>query len=241
MIKSASVDVSIVIPAYNEQNYIAKCLEAISNLKTDFKFEVIIVDNNSTDKTYEIVKGFQNKLNIKIFKENKQGRGAARARGFKESKAEIILSTDADTIVYDSWMDTLVLALGDQVVATTTSCKITDGSILTNLLFNLAHPATAYFYGFIFGNSWLFGFSFAILKSSYLKSGGFNPDFQAQEDFDLGYRVSKIGRIKFINKPVIFSGRRFKDGLLVGIYAYVHTFIQAFILKKENIYLGNPR
>lgn len=233
--------ISIVIPAFNEEKSIKDCLNSIVNQSTNLQYEVILVDNNSKDKTVEIAKTFQDKLNIRIIKEIKQGRGAARARGFNEAKGDIILSTDADTIVYPMWIDTLTKDIGDKVIAITTSCKIIDCSFLTNLVFNFIQPTMTLIYGSIFGNSWLFGFSFAISKLVYEKSGGFDTNLQAQEDFDLGYRVCKLGKIKFINKPVIVSGRRFKDGLLVGFYVYIKSFIEVFILKRKNIFLSNVR
>lgn len=233
--------ISIVIPAYNEEKSIKDCLNSVVNQSTNLQYEVILIDNNSKDKTVEIAKTFQGKINLRIIEELRQGRGAARARGFDEAKGDIILSTDADTIVYKDWIDTLIKDIGGRVVATTTSCKIIDCSFLTNRVFNFLHPTMTLIYGYIFGSSWLFGFSFAILKSVYEKAGGFDTNLQAQEDFDLGYRVCKLGKIKFINKPVIFSGRRFKEGLLPGFYDYIHSFIQAFVFKNKNVYVDNPR
>ncbi len=241
MTEEKNFDVSIVIPAYNEEKYIKNCLESISKLETKLNFEVILVDNNSTDQTIAKVQGFKNKLNIRVVKESLQSRGAARKRGFEEAKGKIILSTDADTIVYKDWIDVLVADLKGKVVATTTSCNITDCSPLTNLIFNFIHPAMTYIYGTIFGYNWLFGFSFAILKSAYQKSSGFDANLQAQEDFDLGYKVSNLGKIKFINKPVIISGRRFKNGMLAAFYEYISSFITVIILKRKNAYLDNPR
>lgn len=241
MVNNERVDISIVIPALDEEKYIKSCLESILHLNTKLNFEVILVDNNCIDATVSIANSFQGKINLRIIKEENPGRGAARSKGFKVARGEIIVSTDADTIVYDSWLETLVDSLNDQVIAVTTSSKIIDSSFLTNLIFNFIQPMMTIVYGFFFGNSWLFGFSFAIYKSIYEKSGGFDIKLQAQEDFDLGYRVSKLGRIKFINKPVLFSGRRFKKGFLRGLYTYAVTFIQAFVFKKKDIYLGNPR
>lgn len=240
--ENKNIDASIVIPAFNEEGYIKNCLESISKLETKLNFEVILVDNNCSDQTVEIAKSFQNKLNIRIIKENKQGRGAARARGFKEAKGEIVLSTDADAILPSDWIDILVADIGGKIVATTTTCKITDCSAFTNLIFNFIHPAMTVLYGVIFGDCWLFGFSFAILKSVYEESGGFDPNLQAQEDFDLGYKICKFGKIKFINKqPVVVSGRRFKNGLLSAFFEYISTFITVIILKKKDAYLDNPR
>lgn len=235
--------ISIVIPAFNEEKYIENCLLSLlkSEQKTKINYEVILVDNNSTDKTVEIAQKFKDGMNLKILKEEKQGRGVARARGFEEAKGEIILSADADTIFYSGWIEKLTFEIKGDVIAVTTSCKIVDCSPLTNGIFNFIQPSCMVFYRLFFGHFWLSGFSFGILKSVYEKSGGFNISLQAQEDLDLSFRVAKLGKIKFINKPVIFSGRRFKDGLLIGFYEYVKTFIEAFILKKRNVYLGNVR
>lgn len=236
-----NIEVSIVIPAYNEEKYLLLALQSLVSLQTQKNFEVIVVDNSSTDNTAQVAGNFQDKLHLRVIFEKTKGRGAARKRGFDEAKGQIIISLDADTVVYPDWLDTLIDPLQGRVVATTTSCKITDCSILTNAIFNFIQPAAMYVYRIFTGHYWLSGFSFAILKSAYESSGGFNPNLQAQEDLDLSFRVAKLGKIKFINKPVIVSGRRFKDGLLVGFYDYVRSFAEAFILKKKSVYLDNPR
>ena len=235
------MQISVVIPAYNEEQYIEHCLRSLVGQKTSLKYEVIVVDNNSTDGTLKVARTFKDKLNLRIIHEEKQGRGAARARGFKEAKGEIILSADADTIYYPDWIDALVANLGGKVVATTTSCQTSDLGFIKDAIFNFVQPTAAYLYRLIFGHYWLAGFSFAIKRDVYIKSGGFNSNLQALEDTDLAVRVAKIGKIKFINKPVIFSGRRFKKGLLSGIFAYIKTFILAYTLKRKPVFLGNPR
>lgn len=236
-----NITVSVVIPAFNEEKYIDKCLKSLVLQETNLRYEVILVDNNSDDETTQIAEGFKNKLNLTIIPEKKQGRGAARARGFKEAQGEIILSTDADAILYPGWLDSLVDGLKGDIVAVTTSCKITDLSSWKNWLFNMFQPAATYAFRLLFGHYWLAGFSFAILKSAYERSGGFNPRLQAMEDADLSFRVAKLGRIKFINKPVIFSGRRFKRGLRLGIFEYIKTFADAYILKRKAAFMDNPR
>lgn len=237
----SEVKASVVIPAYNEEKYLGRTLNSLVNQQTDINFEVIVVDNNSTDKTSKVAQSFQDKLNLRVILEKKVGRGAARARGFEEAKGEIILSTDSDTLVFPTWVETLASGIKDNIIATSTSCKITDCSPITNSLFNFIQPVTMMLYRLFLGHFWLSGFSFAILKSSYIKAGGFDTKIQAQEDLDLSFRVAKLGKIKFINKPVIFSGRRFQDGLLVGFFDYIKTFTEIFILKKRNTYLDNPR
>ena len=233
--------VSIVIPALNEEKYIGECLKSLADQKTRLGYEVVVVDNNSTDNTIKIAAAFKDKLNLKIIHEKIQGRGVARARGFAEAKGEIILSTDADAILYPEWIDTLVNGISGGVVATTTSCRTLDLGPIRNALFNFVQPQATYLYNFFFGHFWLAGFSFAIKRNVYLKSGGFNPNLQALEDADLAQRVAKLGKIKFIKKPVTFSGRRFKKGLFGGIFEYIRIFILAYTLKRQPVFMGNPR
>lgn len=238
-----SIQVSVVIPAYNEEKYIGETLSSLlkSEQGTDISYEVILVDNNSTDKTVKVAQKFKDSMDLRIIKEGKQGRGAARARGFKEAKGKIILSTDSDTIFYPGWVEKLASQVKGDVVAVTTSCKIVDLSAVSNWLFNLIQPSTMVLYKVFMGHYWLSGFSFGISRSAYEKSGGFDVSLQAQEDLDLTFRVAKLGKIKFLNEPVIFSARRFKDGLLIGYYSYIRSYIEAFILKKKSVYLNNPR
>lgn len=233
--------VSTVIPAYNEEKYIGSCLKSLVKQKTDLNYEVIVVDNNSDDETVKIAEGFKDKLNLTIVTEKKQGRGAARAKGFEKARGDVILSTDADAIVYPEWINTLVGGIRGEVVATTSSCQTLDLGFIKDAVFNFVQPTATILFRLFFGHYWLAGFSFAILRSAYQKSGGFNPNLQALEDTDLASRVAKLGKIKFINKPVIFSGRRFKKGVISGLFEYIKTFIFAYTLKREPVYMGNPR
>lgn len=73
---------SVVIPAYNEEELIGNCLNALVAQKTTEEFEVIVVDNNSRDKTAEIAEKYKSKLNLKILLQKEKGRGAARQKGF---------------------------------------------------------------------------------------------------------------------------------------------------------------
>lgn len=239
----SKVEVSVVIPAFNEEKYIENTLFSLlkSEQKTSINYEVVLVDNNSSDKTIERALKFKKGMNLRIVHEKKQGRGPARARGFKEAKGAIILSADADTIFYKGWVEDLASQITGEVVATTSTCKIVDSSPVTNCLFNFFQPKVMVLYKLLAGHFWLSGFSFGILKSVYTQSGGFDVNLQAQEDMDLGFRVAKLGRIKCIKKAVVFSGRRFKDGLLIGLGEYFKTFIEAFVLKKKSVYLDNPR
>jgi len=101
-----NLKISVIIPVYNAEKTLKQCLDSVLN-QTYKNYEVIVVDNNSTDKTKDITKEFQQKnksKKIKYIFESKIGMGAARNTGEKKAKGEIILMTDSDCIVPKSWV-----------------------------------------------------------------------------------------------------------------------------------------
>jgi len=91
--------VSIVIPAYNEQDHLVACLQAISK-QTVKPYEVIVVDNNSSDNTAAIAKSFDF---VTLLHERRQGVVYARDLGFDAAGGDIIGRIDADTILPLDW------------------------------------------------------------------------------------------------------------------------------------------
>ncbi|OGY09045.1 MAG: hypothetical protein A2782_00975 [Candidatus Blackburnbacteria bacterium RIFCSPHIGHO2_01_FULL_43_15b] len=102
--------VSVIIPAYNEEKLIGTCLDSLVE-QTDANFEVVLVDNNSTDQTSAIAQQYAKKLNLTIVLEKRKGRGKARATGFLKARGQYLLSTDADTTVPPTWVETITRQL----------------------------------------------------------------------------------------------------------------------------------
>ena len=88
--------VSVIIPAYNVEDYIGECIESINN-QTYSNYEVIIVNDGSTDKTIDIIKQYQEKYEwIKVIDIENSGQGYARNIALKEAVGKYILFLDAD-------------------------------------------------------------------------------------------------------------------------------------------------
>jgi len=236
--------ISVVIPAFNEEKSIGKTLESLTCQKTTEKFEVILVDNNSTDNTIITAQNFESRINLIIVREKIKGRGAARAAGFKKARGEIILSTDADTIVPANWIDRMVTCLKSdkRYGAITGTCKFDDQPPLVNIFLNIFQPASMRLFKLVYGHYWLSGFNFGIYKKTYTKSGGFLQRLNAQEDIDLSFKVAKITKIKFVaNLPVTASGRRFKNGIWRGTLSYISTFVGFFWQNNDQVVLDDKR
>lgn len=218
--------ISVIIPAYNEEKTLAQTLESLVNQKTERAFEVIVVNNASTDTTRAVAERFLDKLNLQVVDEPAKGRGAARAAGCQAARGGIFLSTDADTILPSGWLEAMVAPLRPGVAGATGTAKITDCSPWANSFFKFFQPALTKFSRIILGYFWLAGFSSSVTREAYQKAGGYDSALNAFEDNDLGRRVSKFGKIACVwNTPVIFSGRRFKKGIIRGVLSYLPPFI----------------
>ena len=94
------MNVSIVIPVYNEADSLSACLEAISQ-QTIKPLEVIVVDNNSTDDTAAVASRFDF---VTLLHEPKQGVVHARTTGFDVAKGDTIARIDADSLLPPEWL-----------------------------------------------------------------------------------------------------------------------------------------
>lgn len=98
--KEGTPDISIVIPAYNEEKNILQTLYSLCNNSSERAVEIIVVNNNSKDKTEELVKS----TGVGCILETKQGITAARNAGLASAKGTYILNADADSIYPKDWV-----------------------------------------------------------------------------------------------------------------------------------------
>src|SRR3989344_1728936 len=223
--------VTVVIPAYNEEQFIPATLKSLVN-QTYKNFELIVVDNNSQDKTSEIAQ----KYGARVILEKQKGVAQARQAGFFEAKGEIIASTDSDTIVPENWLARIVSEFDRDK-------SLTAFGGLSNLYSGpvTARAAGRYFFKAfwvldkILSGGWnLNGFNMAVRRSAFLKIGGFNTALTLGEDIDLAKRLREIGKVLVdINFLVFVSGRRYRNGLLLGILTYAPSYFARVFLHKD--------
>jgi glycosyltransferase involved in cell wall biosynthesis len=110
--------ISVVIPVRNSENTIKECLNSVIN-QTYNNFEIIIIDNASTDSTSEILDRYSKNLKISVFSEASVGRGAARNLGTKKAKGELIAMIDSDCIAPNNWLEEIsrpIIKNGENIV-----------------------------------------------------------------------------------------------------------------------------
>lgn len=106
--KKNKKQLSIIIPCYNVENYIASCLDSIKKQLNEFEYEIILIDDKSTDNSLKVINDYikNNKISIKLLvNEQNSGAGYSRNKALKEAKYEYISFIDADDYLDDNFYD----------------------------------------------------------------------------------------------------------------------------------------
>ncbi|MBU0686811.1 MAG: glycosyltransferase [Candidatus Margulisbacteria bacterium] len=193
------VVVSVVIGTYNQKEVLRKTLRSLFEQSIAYDlYEVIVVDSSSTDGTEEMIRSLNPHCDLEYIKQPNLGKGAARNRGIKEAKGDIIIITDADIIANDRLVEEHLL------IQTKYKNVITEGLEYNfkNIKGNLKDPNNLEPYikekikplqkirwsYFLTGN-------LGAKKKTLLEAGLFDEDFTGYgwEDIELGYRIHKMG------------------------------------------------
>src|SRR3954454_20136644 len=120
-----TIRLSVVIPCFNEADYVADTIRSLHRQDFAGEYEIVVVDNNSTDATAEIARG----LGVRVVTEPVPGVCNARQAGTEASSGEIVVSTDADTTHGPDWLAKIDRSFraGDDVVAVVGPCRYKDG------------------------------------------------------------------------------------------------------------------
>ncbi len=203
--KSLGLTISIVIPAYNEENHLRACLDSIAG-QSVMPDEVIVVDNNSVDSTAKIAKSYPF---VRLIAEPKQGVVHARDSGFNAAKGDIIGRIDADTVLSEHWVEQVKEFFADPLHA---NHGLSGGAYFYNI--RLGHLA-GWWQGqiafrvnrLLLGHYILFGSNTAIPRKLWDKvKKQVCRDLDVHEDLDLAIHWHRAGY------PITYH-----DSLKVGV------------------------
>jgi dolichol-phosphate mannosyltransferase len=206
--------VSIVIPAYNEERTIAQILKLVQMAPLlGLEKEIIVVDNNSKDKTTEIAESIPG---VKVFKETRKGKGAAVKKGFKEATGDILLIQDADLEYdpndYETVIEPILRGQTEVTNGVRIENRLMEGNILTiGILGWLGNKAITWTTNLLyFHNAGEYegcykAFTKKLVESVEVKTDDF--DF----DNELICKLLKKG-YKPIDVPIHYYPRNYKDG-----------------------------
>jgi glycosyltransferase involved in cell wall biosynthesis len=221
---------SVVVPALNEQFSIGDCLASLRQQDFNGGFEVIVVDNNSTDNTAAIARSFGGT----VVHERQPGVCAARQRGTEEARGEIVVSTDADTTFDRGWLSGIdrTFVANPGAVAVAGPCRYFAapwwGSLYVRTLFGMVHLVFV-LTGHVF---YVTATNFAFRKSAW--TGYDTVLTQGGDELDLLRRLRARGRVAFdMSNPTLTSARRLHRGLLYNIVVtYVYYYLLGYWLNR---------
>jgi GT2 family glycosyltransferase len=207
---------TVCIPTYNRINILLKTLKYWQK-QTIKEFELLIIDDNSTDNTYELLIKYkkENDFNNLTIIRNKKNYGSAYGRniGVFYSKAPIVIYTDDDAFVYPNYVENHLkfhqkynnLILRGPIV------NFNDLNLLNLFFSDNFEKYLRIIKGY--SRNYFCTANVSIRKELILKAGLFNLDFYRWQDTELGYRLRKFGlkRIFSFSIPVFHFKEDFKD------------------------------
>ena len=212
--------ISIIIPIYNVESYLRKCLDSIMEQSFSY-FELLLINDGSTDASAQICQEYVEKDDrIRYFEKENSGVSSARNFGIKHSRGEYIIFIDSDDWVEPNYLEILYKTMkeleGDIVVTNYYTFREEDAMFLFHVAETneplVFQPNDSFFnYMFsTFGTDIAWGSSWSkLFKKSLFDRLYFSEDISWAEDFDLMYKLFLISeRIIYLHKaPYCYRDR----------------------------------
>jgi cellulose synthase/poly-beta-1,6-N-acetylglucosamine synthase-like glycosyltransferase len=189
--------VTVLIPAYNEEKVLGRTIESVIEASYPYK-EIIVIDDGSTDRTYQIALGYGNQ-GVKTVQRPNGGKAAALNYGLLFARGEIVVTVDADSLIGKNALVELVKNFRDpEVAAVAGNIKVINRkNLLTNCQaleyisgINIFRRALA-----IFSNVTVVPGCLGAYRREVLSGGGFYDPDTLVEDFDTTVKTLKAGKI----------------------------------------------
>ena len=244
---------SIIIPAYNAEQYIKQCLDSIlqNSKESLYKTEIIVINDGSTDNTLKILESYNQHKNIKIHTTKNQGVSAARNLGISLAKGEWVTFIDADDTVNSNFSKVVSLVENSRssfIIFSNYDMETTDKKILTTQTFQssmyLSGPWSKVYnrqflvkHKILFEKDILMGedmlFNLEVIQNSY-----------AIESYKMGfynYRQNNNSATRHFNQKIIESDKKFYkklEKILIKSHAPQEEMIQLIQNEKSRAVLS---
>ena len=224
--------ISLIIPAFNEEGYLPACLDAVmQNLAANLK-EIVVVDNNSTDGTKQVVERYPA---VTYVFEPVKGISRARQRGYLASTGDIIAYVDADTRPPAGWIEQIWEQFDAQknLACLSGPYSFYDLSGIRNKIASSWFIAAWPLYkitGYL-----IVGGNFSISRAVLEKMGGFDSSIEFYgEDVDIAKRAEKYGKVLFSPRFVMpTSARRLRKQGFAKIAAIYFANYLSIVLRGK--------
>lgn len=233
--------VSFVIPAYNEERLLPKCLQSVfdeidrvHDTEARLDVEVVVVDNASTDGTRDAALKFPN---VTVVRENLKGLVYARRAGWVATDGDVVANIDADTMLPEGWLSTVLREFkeDDGLVALSGPYVYYDLSAgqraLVKLFYGIGWLMHLLNHHVLHLGAMLQGGNFVLRRSAWDSVGGFDISIPFYgEDTDVAVRIGKVGKVKWTwALPMYTTGRRLAEEGLARM-SFVYTLNHLSVL-----------
>jgi len=221
-------EVSIIIPVYNAEKFIKKTIESVLS-QTYKDYEIIIVDDGSTDNSKKILDEFKDK--VRYFKQANSGVSSARNRAIKEAKGEYIALLDQDDLWYSEKLKKQInfIKKNPNAGMVYSDCYYIDDK---DKVISRVFENQKFYCGKIFENLVIENFipipTVLIKKEVLNKTGLFVENYSHAEEYDLFLRISKDYEVGFMNEAL--AGYRVHD---TNLSKNIDKSLQEDIIVKE--------
>lgn len=198
--------ISVIIPAYNEEATIQRCLRALSNQTVPrSSYELIVVDGNSGDRTREIAAEYADQ----VFIQESERVPGARNDGFRRAKYDIVATTDADSIVAPDWIEQILFSFRDPRVVLAFGPVTPIEDTVKNRLYVLLFDILMRFGAFLRLYYYTLGCN-TVFRYKALEQAGMYKIMDAGDDLEVATRMRKVGKVTFNPRlKVGFDFRRY--------------------------------
>jgi len=188
--QQTALSLSVIIPAYNEEKYLAECLDSLLGLEGEVAdLEIVVVDNGSTDRTASVAR----ERGAVVVDSTASTIAGVRNDGAARSHGAFLIFLDADCTVQPGWAAAIKEDLQEEEVVAVGSYPTVpaEGSTWVQRTWSslLRSPGGK-------GRArWLPSANMAIVAEVFSQLGGFNEELQTCEDADLSYRLAAVGKV----------------------------------------------
>lgn len=222
---------SIIIPAFNEERMISQCLKSVSesltaNQKPGFSYDVIVVDNNSTDKTAELAR----KSGAQVVFEPVNQIGRARNAGAKAATGDWLLFVDADSFLNPGMIsDILRMIESGRYVGCGSVMQMPHSPWWGTVILKIWTLVSVTF-------RWASGALVVCRADAFRQVGGFDQELYAADEIELSRLLKKWGRkrgLKFMilnQHPLVTSARKLE---LYSVWEIIGQFFQVLLSPRK--------
>ncbi len=215
---------SIVIPCYNEEVHLPSTLESLLGQDYDGAYEVIVVDNNSTDASAHIAQAF----GVRVVTETRPGVCFARQAGFEAAQGEVVVSADADSVADPDWLTHIDRRFRSRpdTVAVCGHCDFVAAPWWGRAYSRLLWGTVRLWYRLTGRPFYITATNTAFLRNAF--SGYDTTMTQGGDELAVLHQLRRRGHVHFsLKHPVHTSSRRLEHGLW---YNLVITFFYYYLL-----------